>query len=347
MSWPAAVQTAYGRARAQCWPVLQSAIAAALAWYLAHDLLGHREPFFAPIAAAIALSNSHVQRARRTLQMVGGVLLGIGVSELMRPLVGNSTAAIFVVVLVTMLIAVAVGAGFFGEGMMFVNQAAASAILVVALHRAGTGSERAVDALVGGAAALLVGVLLFPADPRRLLAQAEAGVFGCLHEVLTLEPEHPEERVATELHAGRIVHAALGRLTQARLTARASVRVAPRRMPLRASVDAEIARASRLYLLAASCLGLHRTALEAQAGVLPRDAQPGAQGAQTELAGVLLAMSAAPPPWGPAQLSEPLERLGALAQALGGEMPPGVAVARAAARRAARDLIGYLEAGRG
>ncbi|MDQ6731819.1 MAG: hypothetical protein M3022_16410, partial [Actinomycetota bacterium] len=29
------------------WPVAHSALAAALAWYLAHGLLGHPQPFFA------------------------------------------------------------------------------------------------------------------------------------------------------------------------------------------------------------------------------------------------------------------------------------------------------------
>jgi uncharacterized membrane protein YgaE (UPF0421/DUF939 family) len=104
--------------------------------------------------------------------MVIGVLLGIGVAELLQPLIGHSTVAIAAVVLVTLIVAVGVGIGFVGEGMMFVNQAAASAILVVVLHRAGTGGERATDALVGGAVALVIGVGLFPVEPLRLLWRA-------------------------------------------------------------------------------------------------------------------------------------------------------------------------------
>ena len=38
-----------------------------------------------------------------------------------------------------MIVTIAVGFGFFGDGMMFPNQAAASAVLVVAVHRHGTG----------------------------------------------------------------------------------------------------------------------------------------------------------------------------------------------------------------
>lgn len=166
------VTAAARRIRAVAWPVLQTSAAAGIAWWFAHDVLGHAEPFFAPIAAAVSLSTSQVQRARRSVQMVIGVLLGIGVAELLQPLIGHSTVAIAAVVLVTLIVAVGVGIGFVGEGMMFVNQAAASAILVVVLHRAGTGGERATDALVGGAVALVIGVGLFPVEPLRLLWRA-------------------------------------------------------------------------------------------------------------------------------------------------------------------------------
>lgn len=132
------------------WAVLQAAVAAALAWLVAHRVLGHPQPFFAPIAAAISLSTSHIQRSRRIAQMVAGVLLGIVVAELLHAVLGDSTAALGVIVLATMVISLAVGAGFFGDGMMFPNQAAVSAVLVVTVHRHGTGAERAIDVLVGG-----------------------------------------------------------------------------------------------------------------------------------------------------------------------------------------------------
>jgi hypothetical protein len=50
---------------------------------------------------------------------------------------------------------------------MFVNQTAASAILILALHRPGSGTERLVDALIGGGVVVVIGVLLVPADPHR------------------------------------------------------------------------------------------------------------------------------------------------------------------------------------
>jgi uncharacterized membrane protein YgaE (UPF0421/DUF939 family) len=41
--------------RALALPIGQSALAAALAWYLAHAVIGHSAAFFAPIAALVAL----------------------------------------------------------------------------------------------------------------------------------------------------------------------------------------------------------------------------------------------------------------------------------------------------
>ena len=131
--WHEGVAGPRERLRASAWAAAQAALAAALAWFVAHQLLGHPQPFFAPIAAAVAMSTSYFgRRGRRAVQMVIGVLLGIVIAEAMLALLGSGTVALGVTVLVTMLVALVVGAGFVGEGPMFVNQAAGSAILVVA-----------------------------------------------------------------------------------------------------------------------------------------------------------------------------------------------------------------------
>ncbi|MFL5831905.1 MAG: FUSC family protein, partial [Solirubrobacteraceae bacterium] len=211
-----------GLARAtESWqPVALAAVAAALAWLIAHRLLGHPQPFFAPIAAAIALSTSWIQRARRTVQMVVGVLLGIGIGEGLVAAFGTSTVALGVIVFVTMSAARFTGGGFFGEGMMFANQAAASAILVLTLHRHGTGGERVLDAIVGGAVAFALGVVLFPAHPLAILATAERSMLRVLADTL----DRVATRIATgtaaddewALRAGQQIHRQLAALAQAR-----------------------------------------------------------------------------------------------------------------------------------
>jgi uncharacterized membrane protein YgaE (UPF0421/DUF939 family) len=325
--------------------VLQASVAAGVAWYVAHDLLGHAQPFFAPIAAAVALSTSHVQRSRRSIQMMVGVLLGIGVSELLHPLVGNGALSIGVVVFVTLLLAVALGIGFVGEGMMFFNQAAASAVLVIALHKAGTGAERAVDALVGGAVALVIGVGLFPADPLKVLWGAEHGLLRSLLRILERRPAPASAEMETDpdmdpaLAASHEVHRRLTVLTQARATARTSVRVAPRRMSMRSTVEREQTRVARLYLLASGVLGLMRTMIDLAEE--PAASRPELIEAQ-ELAQTLRILLDAPRPWSLPTVAQARARIQALLDRPPPSDSPQNVIATMAARRVARDVLGLL-----
>ena len=54
----------------------QTSVASGLAWYLAHDVLAHPQPFFAPIAAAVRVSWSRTRSKSRaptsTRQTPGG-----------------------------------------------------------------------------------------------------------------------------------------------------------------------------------------------------------------------------------------------------------------------------------
>ncbi|MEA2381513.1 MAG: hypothetical protein QOH72_1484 [Solirubrobacteraceae bacterium] len=248
-------------------PSAHSALAAALAWLIARRLLGHSDPFFAPVAAAIALSTIPVRRIHRIVQMVLGVLLGIAVGSVTGAVLGVSTPALAAAVLATMLAARAFGAGFVGDGVMLVNQAAGSAIIVLVLHHGGTGAERAVDALVGGAVALLVGVVLFPARPLPLLRAAERAVLGSTASALEavgrlLSAGTPAEPAWTDAAAHEI-QAQLTELTAARSAAQLNVSVAPRRWAQRAMVDDEDRRLARLHPLAAAVVALLRAATAA------------------------------------------------------------------------------------
>lgn len=255
------------RVRTAFWPIALTAVAAALAWLVAHKGLGHAQPFFAPIAAAVSLSTSRIQRFRRIVQLVGGVLLGIGIAELLSSAIGISTVSLGVVVFVTLAIAVAGGAGFFAGGMMFANQAAASAILVVTLHKHGTGGERAIDALVGGGVSMVLGVLLFPAHPITLLRDAErrllAELAATVEQTVGVMCGRLELGVEWSMVRGVAVHARVSELASARETALANVRIAPRRWRLRSTVAAEAARLARFDALADVVLAMARSASRA------------------------------------------------------------------------------------
>lgn len=168
------------RLRVNIWSLLQSAVAASAAYFLAVWVLGHERPFFASIAAVISLSVTLGQRGRRAVEIVFGVAVGLVVADLIVLLIGTGTVQIGLVVVLAMGAAV-----FFGGGTLLINQAAISALLVVILQPPDSvfSPDRFLDALTGGAVALIIHYL-FPADPERLVERAAAPVFEELVAVL-------------------------------------------------------------------------------------------------------------------------------------------------------------------
>ncbi len=263
----AAVVGGFKRVRGAWFYLVQTSVAAGLSWYIAHDVLAHPQPFFAPIAAAVSLSTSNVLRAQRAIQMMIGVTLGIGTGTLVQGLLGPGAVSIAMAALIALLAAVFIGQGYIGQGMMFANQTVVSSILVLALYRSGVGWERIDDALIGGVLAIVVAVLLFPANPLVVLRSARIEVLRTLHSVLVRSGELARGREVPAhdwpLPAVDRVHEQLGGLIQARTTARQVVRVAPRRWGLRAAVRGADHQAVHLALLAGSVLQLARAAVPA------------------------------------------------------------------------------------
>src|SRR3954447_19190041 len=67
-AWAQSLLTAHGgasRIRTALWPIVQTAVAATIAWVIATRAFGHQGPFFAPVAAIMALGATRGQRARR------------------------------------------------------------------------------------------------------------------------------------------------------------------------------------------------------------------------------------------------------------------------------------------
>ena len=243
--------------RAAAWPIAQTAIGAGVAWAIARYALGHKQPFFAPIAATISLGWTVGRRARQAVQLMAGVTVGIVIADVVVTVIGTGAVQIALVVALAMFAAL-----LFSRSPLLVNQAGASAILVVALHRPHGGSQRLLDALVGCAVAILIGAVLFPADPRRLVADAARAVLETLAEGLERAGDallHPEQVVTGwSLDIARHVHGSLAVLAQAQDTAAGVVKVAPQRRRAREEVERLIAEAAQLDLLANAELSLVR-----------------------------------------------------------------------------------------
>jgi uncharacterized membrane protein YgaE (UPF0421/DUF939 family) len=174
------LQAGIERLRINGWPLVQTAVAASVAYFLAVVLFGHERPFFAPVAAVICLGVTLGQRWRRAVELVFGVAVGLTVADLLVLVIGTGAARIGAVVLLAMAAAV-----FFGARPLLVNQAAISAILVVLLQPPNDAFDpaRFLDSLAGGVVALAVNYL-FPINPERLVERAARPVFDELAAVL-------------------------------------------------------------------------------------------------------------------------------------------------------------------
>ena len=180
------------RLRGRLWPILQTAVAATAAWFIAAALLPDGRPSFASIAAVICLGATHGERGSKALQLVGGVVLGICVASALATLIGAGPLQIGIMVLLAMSAAV-----LLGGGELLTAEAAVSAILLVSLDPGasdGFTANRIIEALIGGGVALAVTSLLFPADPRLPVSRAAQAVFGGLGSTL--------ERLAGALETG-------------------------------------------------------------------------------------------------------------------------------------------------
>lgn len=168
------------RLRGRWWPILQTAVAAGVAWFLAGLLLGHEQPLVASIAAVISLGAAAGQTGRRVVEWVLGVALGIFIADMLVLVIGTGTWQVGLVVALAMAAAV-----FFGGSALFVTEAGVSALLVVGLDpsTAGPAPDRFLDALVGCAAALGIRSLL-PNDPEPMVEEAARPVLADLMGVL-------------------------------------------------------------------------------------------------------------------------------------------------------------------
>jgi uncharacterized membrane protein YgaE (UPF0421/DUF939 family) len=158
---------------ANVWPILQTSVAAGLAYFLAAVVLGNEQPFFAPVAAVVTLGLALGERGRRAVEVALGVAVGLAVADVIVRAIGVGAAQIGVVVGLAMAAAV-----LLGERRLLVNQAAISAILVVVLQppESGFSPDRFFNALVGSGVALAINYL-FPVNPEHLVERAARPIF--------------------------------------------------------------------------------------------------------------------------------------------------------------------------
>ncbi len=223
------------RVRASLLIAIQAALAAGIAWYLAHNVVGHAAPFFAPISAVIVLGVSVGQRLRRAVELVAGVSLGVLVGDLLIYFIGTGLWQIALVVLLAILSAV-----FIGGSATLIGQAASSAVLVATLQPPSHGIfyGRVVDSLVGGTVGVIVMALLLPVNPLTTVQKAAGPALGLLagelDGVADALGSSDADRARTTLERMRSSEGELARFRDALAVANETVSLAPVRWRARA-----------------------------------------------------------------------------------------------------------------
>jgi hypothetical protein len=252
--------------------ILQTAVAAVVAWFLAVILLGLERPTFAPIAAVIVLGLAVNERGRRAVEMTLGVAFGVAIADLLVSVVGIGAVQAGIFVVLAMTVAVILGARDLG-----VKETAISAMIIMITFRSSDTDfpiDRFLEALIGGGSALLVNALL-PVNPERMVQDAAYLVFEESTAVL--------EEVADALDAGdagraqgayvkaREIDARVAGLKEAVAAGRETARLAPPRRSSLGHLDLYAAAADQIDLTVRDVRALARAALSV---VQPEDPAP-------------------------------------------------------------------------
>jgi len=284
------VTAARRRLNASARAILQTAVAALVAWYLSVLLLPDPTPVFACIAAVIAIGASHGQHRQRATQLVFGVVLGLGLADVIIHFIGTGAPQLALMVVLAMSAAI-----LLGGSELVISEAAVSAMLLV-MTSAGNDSfspNRILEAVIGGAVALAVALLL-PPDPVLPVSRAAQGVFGrlgrALERVSAALHAHDPARAEDALSEARSIEALLGELDAALAVGRETVRTAPVRFADRDHVARYDRSIEQIDLAVLNTRVLARHALRAiRAGTAPSELGD----AVSDLAGAVWALAAA------------------------------------------------------
>jgi uncharacterized membrane protein YgaE (UPF0421/DUF939 family) len=233
------------RVRASLLFAAQAGLAAGLSWLIAFDWLHHPRPFFAPIAAVIALNVSIGQRLRRVVELVVGVALGILVGDFLIYFIGTGAWQIGAGVGLAILVSV-----FLGGSPIVIGQAAASAVLVATLAPPSGGIyyTRFLDALIGGVVGIVVMALLLPVNPltviRRAAGPALSAIAVGLRDCADALADRSREQADAALNRLRAGERSVAAFRDALAGAREAATLAPvfwrSRGPLALYIDAAV-----------------------------------------------------------------------------------------------------------
>ncbi|MFC6022796.1 aromatic acid exporter family protein [Plantactinospora solaniradicis] len=241
---------------------VQAGVAAALAAWLARDLLGNPNPVFAPTAAVGTIVAAIGQRTRRTIELLIGVGLGLVVGDGLMFLIGTGPWQTGVIVT----LAVGIALGLVGHGGTVVGQVGGTAVLIATLSPVERNLEipRVVDAVTGGVVGLAVVSLLLPLNPIRIVNRAAGPVLHTLttqlRETGRALRDQDSDRAWRALTALRSMSPDVERLGEAISGAQEVVTIAPARWSRRRDFEYYAQGIEHLKRLINDCRGVARRA---------------------------------------------------------------------------------------
>jgi hypothetical protein len=250
------------RLRSGWLPILQTAVAACLAWFLAVLILGLERPTFAPIAAVIVLGLAVAERGRRAVELTLAVAFGVAIGDLLVSVVGVGALQAGIFVALAMVLAV-----FLGGGDLGVKEAAISAMIIMFTFTPSAAVfpvDRFLEALIGGGTALLINALL-PVNPERMVEDAAFPVFAesaaVLEEVANALEDGDARRVQRAYVKAREIDARVSGLKEAVAAGRETSRLAPPRRRSLGHMELYAAAADQIDLTVRDVRALARAAL--------------------------------------------------------------------------------------
>ena len=242
--------------------ILQTAVAACVAWFLAVLLLGLDLPTFAPIAAVISLGLAVSERGQRAVELTVGVAFGILIADFLVSILGVGAVQAGIVVALAMTVA-----AFLGSQEIGVKEAAISAMIIMITFRsseAGLPLDRFLEALIGGGTALLINALL-PVNPERMVSEAAHPLFeesvNVLREVADALDGGDAQRLRDAYLKAQEIDARVSGLKEAVVAGRETARLAPSRRRSLGHLELYAAAADQIDLTVRDVRALARAAL--------------------------------------------------------------------------------------
>ncbi|MDN6200477.1 FUSC family protein [Corynebacterium flavescens] len=176
------VMARVNRLRSRSVYIIQATVGAGLAYWVAHVLFGHSQPFFAPISAVIILGLSGGDRMKKALEMSIGGIIGVAVGDILFEFVGQGPFQITLIVLAGLIVG-----SFITKSPLVANQIVFGSILIATIFPPTEGMgglDRAVDAMIGSAIGIVT-IALIPNSPLSQARREICKVLGMASSVLS------------------------------------------------------------------------------------------------------------------------------------------------------------------